>query len=130
MMPSLAEPRPSKRKAPNRVSGKLPATKAGRAQAARSGKAVAKEAGVKIAASRVEAVMAAAEQSGLLKEKSGRIAGRVSPKLVKKAKALTGIETDTDLIAFALASVALEDTFMHAFKAVRGTVDPELDLGF
>ncbi|AHE56472.1 hypothetical protein [Sphingomonas sanxanigenens] len=79
---------------------------------------------------RVEAVMAAAERSGLLHEKVGRIGGRVSPALVRQAKAQTGIKTDTDLIAFALASVALEDRFAESFKAVRGTIDPDLKLGF
>lgn len=78
----------------------------------------------------VEAVMAAAERSGLLHEKGGRIGGRVSPALVAQAKAQTGIQTDTDLIEFALASVALEDRFAESFKAVRGTVDPDLKLGF
>jgi hypothetical protein len=78
----------------------------------------------------VEAVMAAAERSGLLNEKGGRIGGRVSPALVRQAKAQTGIKTDTDLIEFALASVALEDKFAESFKAVRGTVDPDLKLGF
>ena len=78
----------------------------------------------------VEAVMAAAERSGLLHEKGGRIGGRVSPALVAQAKAQTGIKTDTDLIEFALASVALEDKFSESFKAVRGTVDPDLKLGF
>ena len=76
------------------------------------------------------AVMLAAEQSGLLSEKSGRIGGRVSPALVKQAKRQTGIETDTDLIEFALATVALEDNFAEAFKGYRGKVDPELKLGF
>ena len=79
---------------------------------------------------RFEAVMQAAEQSGLLSEKSGRIGGRVSPALVKQAKRQTGIETDTDLIEFALATVALEDNFSEAFKQSRGKVDPELKLGF
>jgi hypothetical protein len=79
---------------------------------------------------RVEAVMAAAERSGLLHEKSGRIGGRVSPALVERAKARTGIETDTDLIEFALANVALEDRFAESFKATRGKVDPDLKLGF
>jgi hypothetical protein len=78
----------------------------------------------------VDAVMAAARRSGLLLEKSGRIGGRVSPALVERAKARTGIETDTDLIAFALANIALEDTFAGSFRAVRGTVDPDLPLGF
>jgi hypothetical protein len=74
--------------------------------------------------------MQAAERSGLLGEKSSRIGGRVSPALVKQAKRQTGIEADTDLIAFALASVALEDDFAEVFKEGRGTVDPGLKLGF
>lgn len=78
----------------------------------------------------VEAVMAAAQRSGLLLEKSGRIGGRVSQALVEKAKARTGITTDTDLIEFALANIALEDKFAEIFKAARGTVDPDLDLAF
>jgi hypothetical protein len=83
-----------------------------------------------ISKTRFEAVMQAAEQSGLLSEKSGRIGGRVSQALVKQAKQQTGIETDTDLIVFALATVALEDNFADAFKESRGKVDPELKLGF
>ena len=78
----------------------------------------------------VEAVMLAAQRSGLLEEKSGRIGGRVSPALVDRAKARTGIETDTDLIEFALANIALDDKFAVSFKAIRGTVDPDLKLGF
>ncbi|CAN7603996.1 hypothetical protein LJR164_004532 [Phenylobacterium sp. LjRoot164] len=78
---------------------------------------------------RVEAVISAAQRSGLL-EKSGRIGGRVSQALVARAKARTGITTDTDLIEFALANIALEDKFAEAFKSARGTVDPDLDLSF
>lgn len=78
----------------------------------------------------VEAVMAAAQRSGLLLEKTGRIGGRVSQVLVEKAKARTGITTDTDLIEFALANIALEDRFGETFKAARATVDPDLDLSF
>jgi len=83
-----------------------------------------------VSTARFEAVMQAAEKSGLLSRKSGRIAGRVSPALVKQAKRRTGIETDTDLIAFALASVALEDSFAEVFRDSRGKVDPGLTLGF
>ncbi len=79
---------------------------------------------------RFEAVMRAAEQSGLLSGKSGRIGGRVSPALVAQAKRQTGIEADTELIEFALATVALDDGFAAAFKESRGTVDPDLKLGF
>src|SRR5579864_2399479 len=45
---------------------------------------------------RVETVMKAAKRSGLLGERSGRIAGRVSPALIKRAKDRTGIKTDSD----------------------------------
>ncbi|WP_247550915.1 hypothetical protein [Bradyrhizobium sp. 138] len=83
-----------------------------------------------VSKARFEAVMRAAEQSGLLNEKGGRIGGRVSSALVRQAKRQTGIETDTDLIEFALATVALEDNFADAFKESRGKVDPKLKLGF
>jgi hypothetical protein len=90
----------------------------------------ARTGGARIGQSRVETVMKAAEQSGLLTERSGRIAGRVSPALIKRAKDRTGITSDSDLIVYALANVALEDNFAEEFKAARGTVDPALKLGF
>jgi hypothetical protein len=83
-----------------------------------------------VSKARVEAVMQAAKQAGLLHGKGGRIGGRVSPVLVRQAKQQTGIDTDTDLIEFALAAVALEDNFAQAFKASRGKVAQELKLGF
>lgn len=83
-----------------------------------------------VSKTRFEAVMRAAEKSGLLNEKGGRIGGRVSPALVRQAKRQTGIETDTDLIEFALATVALEDNFADVFKESRGKVNPKLKLGF
>jgi len=66
----------------------------------------------------------------LLREKSGRIGGRVNLELIRQAKAQTGIKTDIDLIEFALASVALEDKFSESFKSVRGTADSNLRLEF
>jgi hypothetical protein len=54
-----------------------------------------------ISKARFEAVILAAERSGLLSGKSGRIGGRVSPALVRQAKRQTGIVTDSDLIEFA-----------------------------
>lgn len=93
------------------------------------GKAAARAAG-EAHASRFDAVMAAADRSGLLAGKGGRIGGRISPALIAKAKAQTGIETDTDLIEFALANIAVEDRFAETFKAVRGAVDADLHLEF
>ena len=54
----------------------------------------------------------------------------MSPALIEQAKRRTGIESDTDLIEFALANIALEDDFAEAFKASRGKVDPDLKLDF
>jgi hypothetical protein len=99
------------------------ALKSGPRRGAKSGHLVVSKA-------RLEAVMHAAEQSGLLSEKSGRIGGRLSPALIRQGKRRTSIEADSDLIEFALATVALEDNFVATFKKSRGKVDPELKLGF
>jgi hypothetical protein len=85
---------------------------------------------VRQASARVAAVMQAAERAGLLKNKSRRIAARVSPALVRQAKKHTGIDTDIELIAFALAIVALGDNFAATFEAARGKVDAALKPGF
>jgi hypothetical protein len=77
-----------------------------------------------------ESVMEAAEQCGLLKEKTTRISGRVSPALIAEAKRRTGIQSDTELIEFALANLALEDNFAEAFEAAHGKIDPDLKLGY
>lgn len=108
-------------------AARLPKGSAGRTKAVHRGEETGR---LPVSKARFEAVMQAAEQSGLLGEKSGRIGGRVSSALVKQAKRQTGIETDTDLIEFALATVALEDNFAAVFRASRGKVDPELKLGF
>ena len=82
------------------------------------------------AAERVEAVMRGAAEEGLTLAKTGRIAGRVSAELIAAAKARTGLQSDTELVEFALANVALEDDFAQIFRDVRGTVDPDLGLAF
>lgn len=79
---------------------------------------------------RITTVMTAAAKAGLLEGRQRRIGARINTKLVDEAKAQTGIGSDTDLIRYALACLALEDRFAEAFKAVRGSVDPDLDLGF
>jgi hypothetical protein len=83
-----------------------------------------------VRAAQVSAVIRAAERSGWLTGKDSRIGGRVSQALVEQAKKRTGIETDSDLIEFALANIALEDKFAEVFKESRGKVDPDIKLGF
>lgn len=80
--------------------------------------------------SRVRSVILVAQSVGLLKGKDSRITGRVSADLVREAKAKTGIESDTDLIEFALANVAIEDGFAEAFRATKATVPREIELEF
>jgi hypothetical protein len=124
-MPKLGEKSPQRVR--KRSDGARGVTPRGRAERMKQGLPTSGKASDRF---RFEAVMEAAERSGLLKQKSSRIAGRVSPSLVQEAKRRTGIEADTDLIAFALANVALEDKFAEAFKDARGKIDPDLKLGF
>ncbi len=79
---------------------------------------------------RVDRTLQEAADLGLLEGKGARIGGRVSPALIKQAKRMSGIESDTKLIEFALAMIALEDEFPRVFAASRGTVDPTLKLGY
>lgn len=75
---------------------------------------------------RVSAVTQAAKDAGLLGKKDGRISGRVSHALIERAKQLTGIQADTDLIEFALANIVLEDDFAKIFRKSRGKVASDL----
>ena len=80
---------------------------------------------------RVKETISAAEQSGLIRSgKEDRISARVSHELLEQAKSRTGIAGTTELLEFALASVALEDRFVETMAKVDGTVDPDIKLGF
>lgn len=50
--------------------------------------------------------------------------------LVKVAKARSGIKSDTDLLEYALARVALEDDFGQKLIARKGRVPRDIDLEF
>jgi hypothetical protein len=107
-----------------RVAGSEPETAPAR------GRKLVRDAGTDAFKGVAVEVMKKAKASGLLNEKDSRITGRVSRALIEQAKRRTGITENTELIEFALASVALEDNFAEAFKSVRGAVDPEIKLGF
>lgn len=77
---------------------------------------------------RIAAVLTRASESGLTAGKGGRISGRVSPALIERAKMRTGLQSDTELVEFALANVAVEDDFARVFRELRGTVPADLDL--
>ena len=80
--------------------------------------------------SRRSAVLRTAKDAGLLTGSSGRIAGRIRKQLIDAAKARSGIASDTELLEYALARVALEDDF--GLKLVRrsGRVPRDLELEF
>lgn len=78
----------------------------------------------------IAAVMSRARQAGLLRERDGRITARVSVDLIRRAKAMTGLTSDAQLLQFALALIALDDDFASTFRRLKGTVDPEIELGY
>jgi hypothetical protein len=78
----------------------------------------------------VDAVMEDAERQGFLKTKESRITARLSRKMVDAAKLKTGITSDSELVKFAIAQIATEDPFKKAFRELRGSIDPDIDLEF
>jgi len=76
------------------------------------------------------AVIETAKDVGLLAGARSRIAGRIRKQLVDAAKARSGIKSDTDLLEYALARVALEDDFGQKLIARKGRISPDIDLEF
>ena len=75
-------------------------------------------------------VLDTAERAGLLSGENGRIAGRVRAELIRLAKERSGLTSDTQLLEYALAKVALEDDFGPKILARKGRVSTDIDLEF
>lgn len=91
----------------------------------------AKERDESSGAVRQEVVLRHAAQRGLLgSQKDGRITGRVSRALIEAARARTNLLSDTELVTYALAKVALEDDFGETLLSLKGTVPETVDLEF
>lgn len=73
-------------------------------------------------------VLEAADKAGLQKARTAKLTARIDPDLLAAARESAGVETDSELINVALATLAIEDGFVEAFRRARGTVDPDLDL--
>lgn len=73
-------------------------------------------------------VIESAKAAGLLNGEPGRIAGRIRRRLLDAAKARSGITSDTELLEYALARVALEDDFGARLVARKGRVPRDMDL--
>jgi hypothetical protein len=75
-------------------------------------------------------VIDTARQLGLLDGQNGRIGGRVRQDLVAAAKEKSGITSDTELLEYALAKVAIEDDFGAKLVRRKGRVAKDIDLEF
>ena len=76
-------------------------------------------------------VLIIAEERGLLKGSRTKIVrGRMPEALVSRAKARTGIKSDTDLLEVALAHLAVADDYPEWLLSRRGSVSPDIDLEF
>ena len=79
---------------------------------------------------RRRAILEAAKEAGLLAGANRPIAGQIHEPLIKAARARSGIRSDTKLLEYALAHVALEDDFGQKLLAQRGRVPKDIDLEF
>jgi hypothetical protein len=86
---------------------------------------------VQVKSERLKDVLVIANKAGLFKGTRTKVVrGRMPEALVNKAKARTGIKSDTDLLEVALATLAVADDFPEWLLSQQGTVDKDLDLEF
>jgi hypothetical protein len=72
-----------------------------------------------------------AEESGLFRGTRTKVVrGRMPEALVNKAKARTGITSDTDLLEVALANLAVADDYPEWLLSRRGKIAQDTDLEF
>jgi hypothetical protein len=79
---------------------------------------------------RRRAIMDTAQDLGLLGGQTGRIGGRIRRNLVAPAKKKSGITSDTELLEYAQAKVALEDDFGTGLIRRKGRIAQDVDLEF
>jgi hypothetical protein len=80
---------------------------------------------------KLKEVLVIAEERGLFQGARSRVVrGRMPEALVSKAKARTGIKSDTELLEVALANLAVADDYADWLLARKGTVDRDVDLEF
>ena len=81
--------------------------------------------------SRFRDALMIARQTGLLRgARTEVVRGRMPKALVQKAKANSGVRSDTKLIEMALANLATADQYVDWLLSQRGTVSKELDLEY
>ena len=77
---------------------------------------------------RPASVLAAARRQGLIGARDKTIGGRVPSALVEAAKARSGIQSDSELLLYALSKVALEDDFGPRLLALKGSIPKDVTL--
>ncbi|MEA2740343.1 MAG: hypothetical protein QOH05_3650 [Acetobacteraceae bacterium] len=82
--------------------------------------------------SNVQRILDVARSEGFIppSEKDAKVSGRIHRSLLDAAKQRTGLTSETALLEYALAKVAIEDNFGERFARLRGTVSKDLDLEF
>jgi hypothetical protein len=73
-------------------------------------------------------VLAAAQENGWTGAKDRTIGGRVPAVLVEAAKERSGIQSDSELLLYALSKVALEDDFGARLLARKGSLPRDVPL--
>jgi hypothetical protein len=80
---------------------------------------------------RIREALTIAQQSGLLSgARTEIVRGRMPKALVHKAKSISGVRSDTELIEVALANLAVADRYPDWLLSQRGTVAKDIDLEF
>lgn len=80
----------------------------------------------------INRVLETARAEGLIPQadKDAKVSGRIHRRLLEAAKQRTGIRSETALIEYALAKIAIEDDFGAHLARLRGTVAKDADLEF
>ena len=74
------------------------------------------------------AILSEAEAAGYLRgEKTERIGGRVTRKLLSAAKAKSGLTSQTALLEYALSTVALEDDYGPTLLSMKGSIPDDVE---
>jgi hypothetical protein len=85
-----------------------------------------------MASVRVERVLELAHTEGLIPEaeKDAKMSVRVHRRLIDAAKKRSGLTSDSALVEYALAKVAIEDDFGQLLSDLRGSVSRDIELEF
>ena len=82
-------------------------------------------------ARKLKDILTIAEERGLFRgTRNKMVRGRMPEALVSKAKARTGIKSDTELLEVVLANLAVSDDYSEWLLSRRGTVSQNVDLEF